>query len=110
MRTFRSIGFAGLIIGILFKTLHWPGANIVLLSSTLLVIVTLSVLLVRKPGPWPLLIQRPAMLAGALCAALMGGLFKMMHWPGANIMLLLGLATCAAWFLIPQHKSPATPQ
>jgi hypothetical protein len=30
-----------------------------------------------------------------------------MHWPGANMLLLLGLTICAVWFLIPQPRKVA---
>src|SRR5688572_18841626 len=77
----RSIAIAGHIIGILFKTLHWPGANIILLASSLLLIGTLSILLIRKPGPWSVQMRLPGMLVGSLITVLTGGMFKMMHWP-----------------------------
>ncbi|MBL7980903.1 MAG: hypothetical protein JNL52_03750 [Flavobacteriales bacterium] len=104
MRTIRSIAIAGFILGILFKTLHWPGASIILLTSGVLTIVMLGLLLFRKPGPMVVQLQYPGMLIGALVAVITGGLFKIMHWPGANLLLLLGLTTCAAWFLIPQGR------
>lgn len=100
MRTFRSIAIAGHLIGILFKTLHWPGANILLLTSGVLAVVALGPLLIRKPGPWTVQLQLPAMLVGSVMATVTGGLFKVMHWPGANILLLLGLTVCASWFVI----------
>jgi sugar phosphate permease len=106
----RSIGIAGFILGLLFKFLHWPGANIILLSSAIVTIVMLTVLLARKPGPWTLHVQRPAMLFGSISVALMGTLFKMMHWPGANIMLLIGLMTCAAWFLTSSYRTAGMAQ
>lgn len=102
----RSIGIAGLIIGILFKTLHWPGANILVLASSMLVIATLALLL-RKPGPWSVQLQRPGMLLGSVIAVVSGGLFKIMHWPGANMLLLVGLLVCAAWFLLAPMRSAA---
>lgn len=106
MRTIRSVAIAGHILGILFKVMHWPGANIILLSSGVLAIVTLGALLVRKPGPLTVQVQLPAMLVGSVMAAVTGGLFKVMHWPGANILLLLGLTTCAAWFLVTATRAP----
>ncbi|HRC90567.1 MAG TPA: hypothetical protein PK210_00565 [Bacteroidia bacterium] len=36
-------------------------------------------------------------VAGSL--TVLGGLFKIMHWPGANIMLVLGLGTLAFIFI-----------
>jgi len=100
MRTIRSIAIAGFILGILFKTLHWPGAGIILLSSGVLTIVSLAALLFRKPGPLTVQLQYPAMLIGSVIVVITGGLFKIMHWPGANMLLLLGLTTCAVWFLL----------
>jgi len=108
MKILRSIAIAGHLIGILFKTLHWPGANVILLSSGVLAIITLGALLFRKPGPLMVQLQLPAMLVGSVMAVVTGGLFKVMHWPGANILLLLGLTTCAAWFLIAAGRSVRT--
>ncbi len=107
MRTLRSISIAGLILGILFKTLHWPGANILFQVSSVLVIVTLSLLLFRKPGPLSVELQRPTMLVASVIAVVTGGVFKVMHWPGANMLLLMGLSVCAAWFLLQPMRSQA---
>ncbi len=110
MRTIRSISIAMFLLGVLFKTLHWPGAAIILFSGTALSAVTLASLLVRRPGPWSVLIERPVMLFGSISIALVGLLFKMMHWPGANIMLLIGLMTCAAWFLTSSYRTTGMAQ
>jgi hypothetical protein len=104
MRTIRTIGIAGSIFGLLFKTLHWPGASIILLTSGVLTFVMLALLLLCKPGPMIVKLHYPAMLIGALMAVITGGMFKIMHWPGANLLLLLGLTTCATWFLLPQGR------
>ena len=104
MHIIRSIAIAGSILGILFKTLHWPGASIILLSSGVLTIATLSLLLFRKPGPMIVQLRYPAMLIGAVMGVIAGGSFKIMHWPGANMLLLCGLIVCAAWFLIPAGR------
>ncbi len=101
----RSIGIAGVILGLLFKTLHWPKANLLLLISSLLVIVTMTLLLIKKPGPWNIQIQRPVWIFGSVAVVLTGVIFKMMHWPGANIQLLLGMTGCAVWFLVPTART-----
>lgn len=108
MRLIRSIAFAGQLIGILFKTLHWPGANVIVLSSGVVAIVTLGALLFKRSGPLTVQLQLPGMLVGSVMAAVTGGLFKVMHWPGANILLLLGLSTCATWFLVAGGRSVRT--
>lgn len=100
MRTLRSLGMALLFLGLLFKTLHWPGASIVLLSGVLLTLVTIVPLVVRRPQPWNIEVRRPGVLFAALVLVLSGMIFKMMHWPGANIMLLLGLSGCAVWCVL----------
>lgn len=110
MRTIRSIAIAGYILGILFKTLHWPGASYILIISGVLTIVTLSLLLFRKSGPMTVQLEYPAMLIGSVMTVITGGLFKVMHWPGANMLLLVGLSVCAVWFLIAPLRSPATAQ
>lgn len=104
----RSIAIAGHIIGMLFKTLHWPGANVILLTSGVLAIVMLVILLITKPGPWSIQVRLPGMLIASVIAVLTGGLFKVMHWPGANFLLLVGLTVCAMWFLIPPSRSQVT--
>jgi len=107
MRTIRSIAIAGFILGILFKTLHWPGASYILLISGVLTFMTLSLLLFRKPGPMTVQLRYPAMLIGALMTVITGGMFKIMHWPGANMLLMCGLLICALWFLIPTRSAQA---
>lgn len=47
----RSIGIAGLIIGILFKTLHWPGANVIIVASGLVTVSALVIGLRKPTGP-----------------------------------------------------------
>jgi len=104
----RSFGIAGLIIGILFKTLHWPGAGEIVVASSVVVIASLSLLLIRQRGPLSVQLHRPAMLVGSLIAVVTGVVFKDMHWPGANMLLLVGLSVCAAWFLLQPIRSRAT--
>lgn len=108
MRTFRSIGIAGVILGLLFKTLHWPGGNIILQVCALLAAVTMTILLIQKPGPWDVRIQRPIWIFGSVAVVLSGVIFKTMYWPGANLQLLVGLSACAAWFLVPTNRSAIT--
>jgi len=41
--------------------------------------------------------KRSAFISGTLCSSLflLGSLFKMMHWPGANVLLTLGIVGIA---------------
>lgn len=48
--------------------------------------------------------------SGGAAVVILGALFKIMHWPGANIMLIAGMGTEVVIFLIsafePQHDTP----
>lgn len=154
----RSLGIAVLIFGTLFKVLHWPGANIMILTGGVVAALAAIAVLVIKPGPKPasavlrtltgaliitfllfklfhlpfadawvlaamvstvglLFVERDrpqiqrvlalrfsALLIMAVALVVVGTVFKVMHWPGANMQLLLGMTGCAVWFLIPQSR------
>lgn len=106
----RSIGIAGVILGLLFKTLHWPGADIILQVSAVIAAVTMTALLIQKPGPWTIRIQHPRWIFGSVAVVFLGIIFKSMHWPGANIQLMLGMVGTASWFLIAQGLSKLADQ
>lgn len=161
----RSIGFAIMIIGFLFKIMHWPGANMSVLAGGLLVIAGSVVVLLKRPRPlsasailraaagvltiavllmkwlhWPgadaalvaaliaivaLLVvdrgrvdlsgirnmRRPLLLFTSIALTFPGILFKVMHWPGASILLQFGMIGLAAWFLLSgrQQKKSTVP-
>lgn len=89
--------------GILFKFMHWPGAGITLILgislSSLLFLPLMFVLRVKeKQSSRDKLITGLGALAGS--ALSMGILFKIMHWPGAN-MLGLGAMLLMAFVFLP---------
>lgn len=90
-------------VGILFKTLHWPGANVILGVGDAALIVSmlflLSGTLFRNIVFEKLSLVR--LVAGAIGGTFIGsgGLFKLMHWPTANIQFLLGVVIIAFVFL-----------
>lgn len=43
----------------------------------------------------------------ALFIALLGGGFKLMHWPGANIMLIVGMGNLVIYYIISGFIPPA---
>jgi len=157
MRTLRSIGISFLLIGFLFKVMHWPGANISLLAGCLCVAGSVALLFLRKGKAlsagemirplggllllvtalmhflqWPggtlsfygvvvlvaatLLSDRtrielprigdlraPALLLIGLALVSAGFLFKVMHWPTANIQIMLGMLCGVVWTLVPRR-------
>ena len=90
-------------VGILFKFMHWPGAGITLVLgislSSLIFLPLMFVLRVKeKTNNRDRLITGLGALAGS--ALSMGILFKIMHWPGAN-MLGLGAMLLMAFVFLP---------
>ncbi|UTW63151.1 hypothetical protein KFE98_03060 [bacterium SCSIO 12741] len=104
----KTIGIIGLItsllviLGVLFKILHFPGANIMLVlgitGSALVVFPLLGYLAISSTGSssetWINLIGYAAGLVISL-----GVLFKIMHWPFASILLWSGVGLVALVFM-----------
>lgn len=86
-----------LLAGTIFKLMHWPGANImVLLGAAFLALVYLPLILTHKLKESP---KDEALLhiLGFLGLAIttVGVLFKILHWPGAAAILLSGMCVLA---------------
>lgn len=85
-----AIASFAVIFGALFKVQHWPGANILLILGTLMLIFlffpTFFYMQFKEQTE-----KRGRFIAAAgLATAIMlclGALFKIMHWPGAIVMI-----------------------
>ncbi len=78
-----------MIVGIFFKFMHWPGASAVLvlgitISSLLFLPLLFTLKVKEKKQTKEKVIVGVGTLAGILLS--FGILFKVMHWPGANVM------------------------
>jgi hypothetical protein len=80
--------------GTIFKIEHWAGAAILLIAGLIaLVVLVIPVALINhykstKPGQNLLLY----LITGLTCFVVFTGmLFKILHWPGASLLLLIGL-------------------
>lgn len=88
---------------VLFRTLHWPGAQAALLLACsalfFMVIPALIYQLNRDSGKISRTTQT-RILAGTIGIGLFGGgsFFKILHWPTANIQILVGTVILAAVF------------
>lgn len=154
MKMLRALALVAMLLGFLFKVMHWPGAHALALSGFILacigvlapmvssgsavqpgalirplaglllyagalmnilklpggnlafhgmVVVAIVVLLSDRTQirleRWDELGGRPLLVTGLLLTS--GGLaFKVMHWPSANIQLILGIACGVAWRLL----------
>jgi hypothetical protein len=91
------LGFAAI-----FKILHWPFAGMLItlgaiVLSFLFLPSSLVVLWKETKSQKKLILFISAFLAGV--AFIFGMLFKIQHWPGANIIILAGLVTGAFLFI-----------
>ncbi|MCK4855481.1 MAG: hypothetical protein KAT31_14485 [Bacteroidales bacterium] len=91
---------AMLITGTIFKIQHWPGAGVLLVLSLFLLgaiylpaFVMVKIRDTRKKGKQ---VNMPMYIFGLIAGIIFiaGAMFKIQHWPGANIMIILsGIVT-----------------
>jgi hypothetical protein len=91
------------LLGMLFKLLHWPGATMFLtLGDAMLIIAMLGVLssTIRFRQSFSAL-TKTRIFGGAIGGLFVGvgSFFKFMWWPGANMLILLGVLTLLMVFL-----------
>lgn len=93
----------GQTLFILFKTLHWPGGPMAfMIGCVALFFMVVPVMIIRfinSSGKYSVA-DRLRYLSGlaGICFFEMGSAFKIMHWPSANIQILLGTASLALVF------------
>lgn len=83
-----------LFTGSVFKIMHWPGAGILLvLGITFFSLLFLPVLFLLKSRELSMVKDKAILGLGVSMGALlcMASLFKVMHWPGANVMWMIAL-------------------
>lgn len=92
------IGFIGaltLTAGIVFKILWYPGANKLFITGFLLLLLIFVPMLAidrYKVAIAKTLSERLKIVLGCVSGVIVGlsGLFKLMHWMGAEVLLLAG--------------------
>lgn len=105
-RVLFSTGFLStflLSFGFLFKMLHWPGATMILTAGLASVLVTLGALILNTGFTLRSLNTptRVRTITGLFCGLLLvtGSMFKILHYPGASVMILVGLVLLNFIFL-----------
>lgn len=83
-----------LLIGSIFKIAHWPGAGVLLvLGIVFFSLIFLPILYMLKFKELDSLNDKLVLGIGTSMGALfcLAVLFKVMHWPGANVMWILAI-------------------
>lgn len=91
-----------ILVGSFFKVMHWPGASIMfVLGYTFLCLLFLPLFFIDKSKIEISGVGKIAQVFGFLGSAsvLSGILFKVMHWPGANMIAISGLMTLCFVYL-----------
>jgi hypothetical protein len=89
-----TLSVAGFIAGSLFKIMHWPGASAILLLSMLNIsLIFLPLLFILKTREVNTMKDKLMVTIGTIFGILFSfsSLFKIFHWPDANLMWLFAL-------------------
>lgn len=103
------IGSSILLLGILFKIQHYPGAGILLLFGFIFInAVLIPTILISRMMDKEAAHLRPAYIVGAvsLICCLFGLLFKIQHYPGSGPLMILG-AVCLTSVFLPLYAKKA---
>jgi hypothetical protein len=96
----NKIYYLGLIattlvsLGCLYKIMHWPFANIMFAAGMVILAIFFLPLAVRssyKAEPDKKMKTLYILVAIVFAIDFIGSLFKVMHWPGANMLILISL-------------------
>lgn len=104
-RTLHSLIMVGgilLMAGVLFKVMHWPGAGVVIGSGWIVVILLFLPLLLyaklKEAGNGKQRLMAWSGIGGLMIAE-MSTMFKMFHWPGAFVLMIVGAILLISVFL-----------
>lgn len=99
---FGIISLLVLFIGAMFKLLHWPAAGIIItLGFAMFTLVFIPVALINSYNETKEKKKRFLYILVFVCILVVcaGALFKIMHWPGATIFLVIGVPLPFVLFL-----------
>ena len=94
--TIKIIGFIALFfiaLGTLFKLMFWPGATLSLLIGNLsFTLIFIPLFFIQRFISSETTIEKTTNIIGfiSLLFVFLGSIFKVQHWPGANLLLLIG--------------------
>lgn len=94
-----------LIFGSFFKIMHWPGTNVLLLLGIITLSFVFLPLMFLLKAKEPTNTQNKTVIGvGTLLGILLciSTLFKIMHWPGSNILWFVSIG-CSIFLFIPLY-------
>jgi hypothetical protein len=99
-----SIAAGGItfMVGVLFKLMHWPGAALLLFAGwTIILGIFLPILLFVKLKEAESKKEKNVYILGVISLIIfeISTMFKMFHWPGAALLMLVGGLLLIAVFL-----------
>ncbi|OIP02458.1 MAG: hypothetical protein AUJ98_01130 [Bacteroidetes bacterium CG2_30_33_31] len=81
------LAFVLVIVGVFFKALHYSGANAIIMLAGLILIINLFAFCIKDNKAEGLGNGLNYLLVGTLALFIVGAIFKIMHYSGANILL-----------------------
>jgi hypothetical protein len=94
-----------LIIGAFFKLQHWPGASVLIVMGSFLLgavyLPVFAMVSIRDTRKKEKRVNKTLYVAGVITGFIFitGILFKIMHWPGANVALTASVLLAVAFFI-----------
>jgi quinol-cytochrome oxidoreductase complex cytochrome b subunit len=83
-------------VGILFKALHWPGASILLILAFGILFLSLFTALRRENKAQGMSAFENVAMITTFSLLILGTAFRMLHWPGATVLIVLATASTLA--------------
>lgn len=105
MNTVGMIASIGIVLGAIFRFQHWPGANVMLVLGVILFsFVFLPIMFTLKLRESKEKRDKLILFVGCATGVLfiIASMFKLMHWPGANV-LLGSAALCLFFIFVPMY-------
>jgi len=76
--------------GVLFKTMHWPGASMMLILAFGILFISLFTTLLKENKAQGMSSTENAAMITTFSLLILGTAFRMQHWPGAMVLVVLG--------------------
>ena len=93
LHIFAFLGGGAFMTGVLFKIMHWPGAGLMLFGGLVLFIILFMPILLyvrNKNASTKRDKTVNALVFFSLITFVTAITFKLMHWPGAGVLMILG--------------------